>query len=175
MSIQQVLNDVSGNGNGAENPHLSQDIRLATRIFYGFIASGVAAILGHTGITPVVTTPFLWGLACLTAGATFGFLFGIPKIHQSNLPLDDTPSQSPNMLSVLYRQQVNTNLTEISDWLTKIIIGLGLINLTKIPPYLNRIACILAGGINETHPNKERAFALALIIFFFLLGCLYGY
>ena len=71
-------------------------------------------------------TIFIWILACLLVGMFIGFLFGIPKIVQDNSPSVEKIGEPA------YRQQVNSNLTEISDWLTKIIVGLGLVNLTKI-------------------------------------------
>jgi hypothetical protein len=114
-------------------------------------------------------TIFLWMLACLLSGTAIGFLFGIPKILQN--------SQGSGNAAPIYQQQVNTNLTEISDWLTKIIVGLGLVNLIKIPPYLSKVAKILAGGLTLP-PNQlslAMAFAYGIIISYVILGFLLGY
>ncbi len=65
----------------------------------------------------------LWALAYCAAGFLVGFLFGIPRVLQGE---DVLPGQQPE-----YRQRVNTNLEQISDWLTKIIVGLGLVELRQ--------------------------------------------
>ncbi len=60
-------------------------------------------------------------MAALFVGALFGFLFGLPRfepaIAASNGETPYRPSQS---------------LAEIADWLTKIIVGLGLVNAREI-------------------------------------------
>src|SRR5450432_4116492 len=61
--------------------------------------------------------------ASYISGFFLGFLFGIPKRN--------TDKESAYNLS--------TNLVDISDWLTKIIIGLGLIEIKRIPGYLMSI------------------------------------
>jgi len=64
---------------------------------------------------------------------------------------------------------VNTNLVEISDWLTKIIVGVGLIELRRIPPQARRLALEVAG------PSGDISFALAVVVYFPTLGFLFGY
>lgn len=118
-------------------------------------------------------TIFLWMVACLLGGTAVGFLFGVPKILQNNQVPGATSGTQPT-----YQQQVNTNLTEISDWLTKIIVGLGLVNLTKIPPYLAKLAQVLAGGITTAAKPPSPltfAFAYGTIIAYAVLGFLFGY
>jgi hypothetical protein len=110
----------------------------------------------------------LWSLACVSSGGAVGFLFGIPKILQS-----DSPAKPPLNAGNAYRQQVNTNLEQISDWLTKIIVGLGLIHLKSVPTYLHDVAAILALGIGSV--EADIAFALALIPYFLTVGFLFGY
>ncbi len=67
-------------------------------------------------------TAAMWAFACLCAGGFVGFLFGIPRFAP----------QSERESAVAARAatrsggwQSNSNLVEISDWLTKIIVGLG--------------------------------------------------
>src|SRR5947209_3690129 len=117
----------------------------------------------------------MWMFACLTAGAAIGFLFAVPKILQAEQPSSDTRDPAAP-LSSSYHLQVNTNLTEISDWLTKIIVGLGLINLTKMPGNLDHLARTLANGLKGA-PNDAAPFAFAygLIICFSISGFLFGY
>jgi hypothetical protein len=131
------------------------------------MALSLAGLLFHTR-SPSISTALLWALACFASGAAAGFLFGIPKILQST----DSASAKQDDESA-YNQQVNTNLVEISDWLTKIIVGLGLINLVKIPSFVGRVSNTLASSMGD--PKEHLAFAEALIICFFVVGFLFGY
>jgi hypothetical protein len=165
-------------GTAGEDANLLADMA-ETRTF-GFLVTsfGVLTVLWHTGFTPAAATPLLWALACLASGAAVGFLFGIPKILQGARPTAGEP-HGASADTRPYAQRVNTNLEEISDWITKIVVGLGLIQLRQIPPYLYSTAEILArsmGSLPDGDPLQEHtAFALALIIYFAIDGFLFGY
>ncbi len=106
--------------------------------------------------------------ACLSSGFLTGFLFGIPKILQG--------ARSPSTETIIasgYRQRVNTNLEEISDWLTKIIVGLGLYELKLIPGWIDRLSAAFASSLNQKSPHQ--AFLGAAIVFFLICGFLLGY
>ena len=108
----------------------------------------------------------LWALAMLAFGAALGFLFGIPKVLQgsntgpaeSSAPAGPPATTRNNVTGATapaastpftYQQRVNTNLEEISDWLTKIIVGVGLIQLQNIPGFLSRLSV----RISATNPS----------------------
>lgn len=170
------------------------------RICLGVVLVGVIIVLVYCNTYSGKATIFAWMLACLLVGTFIGFLFGIPKILQgggqnpppppptgtaasqgatgTNPP---TPPPSPTATGISYQQQVNTNLTEISDWLTKIIVGLGLVNLKQIPAYLDKYAGILAGALFKSATAKgvmeplAFAFSYGTIIGYTILGFLFGY
>lgn len=77
--------------------------------------------------------PVLIALGLYAAGVFGGFLFGIPKVsaRQSG---SDTVDRAQQLLDP------NTNLEQISDWLTKIIVGLGLVELKSTWPALLQFA-----------------------------------
>lgn len=158
-------------GNSSQKKAPNSDLGSIIRFFYVSAVLSVGAVVWYCGFTRTTAAPLLWGLACASVGAAFGFLFGIPKILQN----ERTLTEAKEGKSIDYRQQVNTNLTEISDWLTKIIVGLGLINLRNIPAQLSNTAHILAVSLNPSDPSKDKAFALALILCFLILGFLFGY
>ena len=110
----------------------------------------------------------LWCVAWLAVGCLFGFLFGIPKIFQ---PANNTPSTDPAH-AALYRQAVNTNLGEISDWLTKIFVGLGLVELKRVPDGLASITGYMTLGRCALTCVP---LAGAVVIAFAVLGFLCGY
>jgi len=70
-------------------------------------------------------------------------------------------------------KDVNTNLEQISDWLTKILVGVGLTQLTNIPAALVRLATFVAGGESSSEP--DRSFALFVVLYFFFGGFVAGY
>jgi tetratricopeptide (TPR) repeat protein len=91
------------------------------------------------------------------SGFFVGFLFGIPK---RNIVKEADYSLS-------------TNLVDISDWLTKIIIGLGLIEMKKIPVALQSI-----GEYIQKETNGDRSiivFSVCSIVYFTVFGLYYGY
>jgi len=136
-------------------------IGILIAFFFGASMSGKATI-------------FMWMFACLLASSVIGFLFGIPKILQT--PAKFGTDEAGTVPS--YQQLVNSNLTEISDWLTKIIVGLGLVNLTKIPPYLYSAAKVLGSGLSTPQLMSAElalAFSYGIIIGFCCFGFLFGY
>lgn len=74
------------------------------------------------------------------SGGALGFLFGIPRLpRQIETAASDrraTGTDAPQRSTVAPYIVSNSNLEEISDWLTKIIVGLGLIHLSNIPSYI---------------------------------------
>jgi hypothetical protein len=121
----------------------------------------------------------LWAAACLACGSLLGFLFGIPRAGLANGKEggkagsgkdgrdgegDDTPRNRPN-----------TNLEEVSDWLTKILVGLTLVNLGELRTQLHGLAASAAAGLRHPAGEFEKSAALALIVFFTTMGFLAGY
>jgi hypothetical protein len=92
--------------------------------------------------------------------AVLGFLFGIPRAAQENLEANEADRA---------RYRGNTNLEQISDWLTKILVGVGLTQLTELPSFLSRLGDyfnpLLGSG----------PFAVAIILYFAANGFLFGY
>jgi len=96
----------------------------------------------------------------VSVGWLIGFLFGIPKVLQGDAAQSTATAASaqqgagagnasPGATAAATRAQrnkyqVNTNLEQISDWLTKIIVGLGLINLKQVPELIQRLSNFMA-------------------------------
>lgn len=68
--------------------------------------------------------------------------------------------------------RANTNLERVSDWLTKAIIGVGLVELKKIPDFIGQGATYVAG--TQPQPRAEST-AAALIVLFSAVGFIGGY
>jgi hypothetical protein len=107
------------------------------------------------------------GLAALVIAALAGFLFGIPRA------LQQAPSANVTHIDSTTRYAINTNLEEISDWLTKIIVGVGLIQLGQIADLLAQLVGSLAPGLGGQ--PSSRLVAGAELAFFGTWGFLIGY
>jgi hypothetical protein len=70
------------------------------------------------------------------------------------------------------RLRVSRNLEEIADWLTKIVVGLGLVELKNIPGYLESMT---AAFVADLGPPCNQSYAMGLIVYFAVMGFLYGY
>lgn len=129
--------------------------------------------------------PLLWATGIWCAGVALGFLFGIPKVLQGTPAAAPPPGAEPGgaggasttrqatvTAPASYQQRVNTNLEEISDWLTKIIVGVTLVQLKELPPQFSRLADHIVSNLPG---GGHRGFGLAIILCFATLGFLFGY
>ena len=132
------------------------------------IAIATSSILYLTDLN-IKRTLLMLALACMTTGAFVGFLFGLPKrtrySDKNNLKLN--PDEDT--------LQPNTNLQEVSDWLTKIIIGVGLIQFNQIYQGLDTLAVKIGSSIQGIQTYDYSMFALAIIIFYIIIGFIGGY
>ena len=116
--------------------------RLWLRSLTFCIAFGVVVVLafGTWFPTASIAVAVLLAGGSLLIGALLGFLFGVPRsappsegktakskdrTEDRTEPAGDAPD--PN------RYRPNTNLEEVSDWLTKILVGVGLTQLGTAP------------------------------------------
>lgn len=138
-------------------------IGLAIIVLYGFRASG----FGHFFV--VVSLGLVIAGAAVLIGGVLGFLFGIPRTLQQESGGGGDDGDD----AATFSYRANTNLEQISDWLTKMLVGVGLTQLTSIPDYLGRLAAFLAGGLGGA--ASDAVFALSLFLFFSVIGFLFGY
>ncbi|MBI2300066.1 MAG: response regulator [Armatimonadetes bacterium] len=141
--------------------------RTVFRFLLGTACAGLplAAAAAHAaGGSPA--TAGLWAAAFLVAGALTGFLFGVPKVDPAVAPSDPAPARP--------RLRVNTNLEQFSDWLTKTIVGLGLVEVRRLDDYFDRIVTSLAPGFGGAGAGGG-VLAGAVVVLFFTLGFLLGY
>lgn len=113
----------------------------------------------------IATFGLLLALSALVVGALAGFLFGIPRALQQrdNATTSDTTG----------RYDVNTNLEQISDWLTKILVGVGLVQLTQVPQGFGQLSITLAPGLGST--TSSPLIAGVVMTLFSSLGFFLGY
>ncbi len=115
--------------------------------------------------------------ASAMVGGLLGFLFGIPRSLQAADASAGQSSRTAQNASTSADQAVtyraNTNLEQISDWLTKILVGVGLTQLTVLPDKLQALALFLSPGFGSV-PRPD-VMAIAVVLYFAISGFLFGY
>jgi hypothetical protein len=108
------------------------------------------------------------------AGGLIGFVFAIPRSRQEQRAVQ--PAQQANEPQPPVRlsdYSANTNLEQISDWLTKIMIGIGLVEFKELSGLLWNTATTLAPMIGAD--ASARPVALCLMMYSGLWGFFFAY
>lgn len=145
-------------------------VRVCMQGFVAHLGPDESRVAAYGSLAFQTATAFVWSLAWLTGGFLFGFIFGIPKViaattSGTNPALNAPPNvDSPKL-------KVNTNLEDISDWLTKILVGATLTQIVKIPGAISRAATFMSAN-DLTLPVSFNA---AILVYYSCLGFLSGY
>jgi hypothetical protein len=176
-------------GKAAEDSRDIRRVNLALLSALGI--SGVVALLAGLG-THAIGPILLWSIASVASGAATGFLFGIPRVARQEPPpkstqadrkpagqLPDARKEEGNPSAVKGAPEPalrpNTNLEEVSDWLTKIIVGLGLVHLKDLQAIVASTAANAAAAIAAQPTATHVSIATALIVGFAIEGFFGGY
>ena len=133
---------------------------------------GAAWIIVYAFATPgkhgiYLSVGMLTAIAAFLIGILIGFLFGIPKVISSGQArLGQSSGYTPS-----------SNLSEVSDWLTKLLLGAGLVQLTHLGAPIGALINHIAAGLHTTKAYSGAAtVAAGTIIFGYVaLGLLNGY
>ncbi len=163
---------------------------LPLTLFVAFII-GCSVVVGLTASYSAmrVAPALLWSIAFGATGILLGFIFAIPRVPTtvpaaapartdgagatSPASAPDDPPQ-PATGSTAVGSEVNSNLVEVSDWLTKIIVGVGLVEAKSLPVYAEGLAAFVAPSLGIA---TELAVPVVggLMLYFSVLGFLSGY
>lgn len=168
------------------------------------LLAGLLAVLAGAVLPPHydAVPALLWGLGFCVSGMLLGFLFGIPRTLPSgtvNMAPDDrrngksratdepaataagagadaNPATASNtlFLGTPTPMEINSNLVEVSDWLTKIIVGVGLIELKSLPGSARSMAAFIAPSL-AIDTATAMAVVGGIMLFFSVHGFLIGY
>jgi hypothetical protein len=138
------------------------------------VAWGVIVAFARSTASPlgVVGVASMAAAAAVLTGIFLGFLFGIPRTLQKNDGDASTPAQ-PAAKEEKSAYRPNTNLEQISDWLTKILVGAGLTQINSIGHWLKDLGDSLAPGLGAS--ANARVFGIAMVVSFTTNGFLIGY
>ena len=124
-------------------------ISVATLCLGGIIAVIVSLLQGNWN----VAAGLMWWLYMLGSsflGAAIGLIFAVPR------------ARAEYLAEASERYAPNSNLEQISDWLTKILVGAGLVELKSLPGGLAATGAFLGKDLAVANPT---AFALSAIIY----------
>ena len=137
-------------------------------IIYSFYASLSWAWLKILGVGALI------GAASFAIGGLLGFLFGIPRFADPQNP-DAKREGRANSGDSQTAYRPNTNLEQISDWLTKIIVGVGLVELKGAPYLLQRLAYFLGSAFVSVGTPRNDEIAISIAILFSISGFFLSY
>lgn len=160
-----------------------EDIRKVNAALLPLLALGLGAAIWVGWQASSVGPVLLWCVACLAVGATVGFLFGIPRsggqISKQNARKDSAKTGAKVASTSTEREsetgRPNTNLEEVSDWLTKILVGLSLVHLKTIEESVMSMSRNAAASLSATPTAADISAATALVVGFAVVGFLCGY
>jgi len=166
----------------AEREKKEKDVGTALQRFMYGLAIGCALIViyalrialgGSADFITVVSVGIMAGGASVMTGGLLGFLFGIPYTRDEVASEHKTESDPNRRDSRSANYRPNTSLEQIADWLTKILVGVGLVQIQVIPAKLVSLANYVARGLGGT-PSSE-TFALAILVYFSICGFVFGF
>ncbi|RZS93419.1 hypothetical protein [Aquimarina brevivitae] len=126
-------------------------------LILGFIILILYAISTGAWMT-VLSTIAMVMLSSFSVGALIGFIFGIPRTLQEN--------KTEGIVS-------NSNLEQLSDWLTKIIVGVGLVESKEVFGMVSFLAEKLSQGF--TNASVGYTIVATTLIFYFFGGFFISY
>jgi hypothetical protein len=134
------------------------DTRWLPPLIFGIYVAVLLTILIYAwGDWDVLASALLVATGAFVSGGILGFLFGIPRaLAGPERPQGDVESGGG--------YAPNTNLEQISDWLTKILVGVGLVQATTIAGHLGDLIDFLGPPLGGD-PYGETVAAATLVIF----------
>jgi hypothetical protein len=154
------------------------------QLVFSFSSEYGKVVVGEPFIVRAIRTfCILWfvGSGGYFVGMISGFLFGFPKSNSSK-PSDMQSSEDKmnitqgananNAPRIAEKTRDNTNLEEISDWLTKIIVGLGLVNAQSILSHIWQFGNYISAAVSGTAVGGAVDLGVAVIA---IASAFYGF
>jgi hypothetical protein len=129
----------------------------------------------------------LVALAATAIASVGGFLFGLPRYSSVlTIPVSDSASRTESSITAAAEAQSaagvytpSNNLEQVSDWLTKLLLGAGLVQLGRVGRWLGGFINGLTGALTSSNtsavPSAAKVVAGSLLGFYSAFGFLFGY
>lgn len=169
---------------------LSGEKKKGRSLLFIFIVLSLGCIIisiysfSFSDTSSTLSTSLMIAFASAVAGTLVGFIFGIPRIRKNEdttSTVVDNNTTSDEGIKVnngtadfeTSSVQANTNLEEISDWITKIIVGVGLVELTQIRISIDNMGKRLSDALGGD--RTAFVFSIAVVTMYFIGGFFLGY
>jgi hypothetical protein len=169
--------------------HISLSRQLALLAVLFIVLAGVALAVysqqPNAGGVRVFALGAVTACAAAPIAAVVGFIFGLPRY--SNTPVVTVPSGTPEGETTAAARAVNAtsglltpsnNLEQVADWLTKLLIGAGLVQLgaigTWIGSFINDLAVAFSAS-DGPPPEAAKIVAGSILGFSVSIGFVFGY
>jgi hypothetical protein len=156
-----------------DGPSMAENTLALRMLYLGWLGEALYAWVQSGAIDFKAGRIFMlvwWaGAAAFFFGVITGILFGIPRVVRN--------TRREGMRDY----QPNANIEEISDWLTKIIVGLTLVNLREIIAFMGGLGDKLAAAFlanpaaSAAELRGAQVVALSALVWGFSCGFLYFY
>jgi hypothetical protein len=128
-----------------------------------------ALLLAAYGATTKSWTLFtieaLVGTATLSVGGLLGFLFGIPRTTRPPRGSEMGGANDARRDAINAPYEPSNNLEQVADWLTKILVGVGLVELGTLGGALGKMGDQLAKAVTPTPPGTSVVTQVIIISF----------
>jgi hypothetical protein len=157
---------------------------LAVTVVAGSFGSVVLALYAWTGRSlSVFVIDSIVSLGAGALGFAAGFLFGLPRAPSAISDKQESESQITSPASqgqaTVSTFGPSNNLEQISDWLTKLLIGAGLVQLGAVSHGLNSmIGTNARSSVGQSSGHlftSERVVVGSIIIYYGVLGFIVAY
>lgn len=188
--LQRLLGGLNNSPKTAPEPNSIQPLLIrvirATTLMTLLLFLALLVFFGSDRSFVIFTVAIVMG-AYFISGCVLGFIFAIPKSFQNSVQVvepatDKDGKPVPNSIRGKdgMRYKDNTSLEEISDWLTKIIIGLSLTQFNHLQDMVDTAARSIQSGLasavcKDCTKVNLYSFSYALIILYSLAGACCGY
>jgi len=170
-------NDPNDSKSEGSKGRLDYDVSMRRLSYLALVGCGII-LLDAVGTRPGFLRTLSVGLmtagSAMFVGGLLGFLFGVPYTREGEQPAGTKDGQQnkagSDALPTIYRP--NTSLEQISDWLTKILVGVGLVQIKTIPDKLKALAAYIAQDLGGGQAN---AFVATVLIYFSVCGFVFGF
>ena len=132
----------------------------------GGLLGTIIYAFGSNGTWSTFSASVMIAGAALVSGGLIGILFGVPRSIAAGQQADGNPATVPLI-------GANTNLEQISDWLTKIIVGVTLTQFNAIKREGGKLFHSLAPAVGGG--DGAAAFAGSVVVYFVVVGFLIGW